>query len=110
MEYTPGAHATGFKGNEPWIDGVTINCRTLAVVSRFGLAVAWDGGEVLDEYAAWAPESAEKMEDIDPERAEEAMKRAEERLAEARAQEEVDRARAKAALDRAMMRIKIAGI
>jgi F0F1-type ATP synthase epsilon subunit len=50
------------------------------------------------------------MEDIDPERAKEAMKRAEERLAEARAQEEIDRARAQAALERAVMRIKIAGL
>ena len=61
VQYSPGVHATGFKGNEPWVDGITINCRTVAIVSRFGLAVAWDGGDVLPEYAAWMPESAEKM-------------------------------------------------
>jgi F0F1-type ATP synthase epsilon subunit len=50
------------------------------------------------------------MEDIDPQRAKEAMQRAEERLAETRAKEEVDRARARAALERAMMRVRIAGL
>ncbi len=66
--------------------------------------------EALPDKVTVLAESAEKMEDIDPERAKEAMQRAEERLAEARAKEEVDRARAKAALDRAMMRIRIAGL
>jgi hypothetical protein len=59
--YSPGVHKTGFKGNEPWIDGITINCRTVALISRFGLAVGWDGGEVLPEYAAYMPESALKL-------------------------------------------------
>lgn len=61
VEYSPGVRATEFKGNEPWIDGIAINCRTVAIVSRFCLAVAWDGGEVLPDYAAWMPEDAEKM-------------------------------------------------
>jgi len=61
VNYSPGVHKTGFRGNEPWIDGVTINCRTVAIVSRFGLAAAWDGGEVLPEHAAYMPESAQKM-------------------------------------------------
>lgn len=61
VEYSPGVYQTGFKGNEPWIDGVTINCRTVAIVSRFGLAVGWDGGEVLPDYAAYMPESALRM-------------------------------------------------
>jgi len=55
-------------------------------------------------------ESAEKMEDIDPERAKEAMERAEKRLADDRAKEKVDIARAKAALERAMVRLNIAGL
>ena len=63
--------------------------------------------EALPDKVTVLAESAEKMEDIDPERA---MKRAEERLAEGRAKEEVDRARARAALERAMMRIRIAGL
>ena len=66
--------------------------------------------EALPDQVTVLAESAEKMEDIDPERAKEAMKRAEERLAEARAKEEVDRARARAALERAVMRIKISAL
>jgi hypothetical protein len=61
VKYSAGVYAAGFKGNEPWIDGVTIDCRTVAFVSRFGLAVAWDGGEVDPEFAAYMPESALKI-------------------------------------------------
>ncbi|MBN1557484.1 MAG: DUF4159 domain-containing protein [Lentisphaerae bacterium] len=61
VEYSPGVYETGFKGNEPWMDGVTIACRTLAVISRFGLAVGWDGGEVKPEYAAYMPDSARRL-------------------------------------------------
>ena len=66
--------------------------------------------EALPDKVTVLAESAEKMEDIDPQRAKEAMQRAEERLVETRAKEEVDRARARAALDRAMMRVRIAGL
>ena len=66
--------------------------------------------EALPDKVTVLVESAEKMEDIDPERAKEAMQRAEERLAEGRTKEKVDIARAKAALDRAVVRIKIAGL
>ena len=66
--------------------------------------------EALPDKVTVLAESAEKMEDIDPERAKEAMARAEKRLAEDRAKEKVDVARAKAALERAVMRIKISGI
>lgn len=61
VDYSPGVRDMGYEGNEPWIDGVTIDCRTVAVVSRFGLAVGWDGGEVKPEYAAYMPESALQM-------------------------------------------------
>jgi F-type H+-transporting ATPase subunit epsilon len=49
------------------------------------------------------------MGDIDRERAEAAMERAEKRLEDDR-KEKVDIARANAALERAMVRIKIAGL
>jgi len=61
VEYSPGVRKAGFTGSEPWVDGITINCRTVAIISRFGLAVGWDGGEVLPEYAAYMPDSALKM-------------------------------------------------
>jgi F-type H+-transporting ATPase subunit epsilon len=66
--------------------------------------------EALPDKVTILAESAEKMEDIDPDRAKEAMARAEKRLAEDRAKEQVDTARAKAAIERAVMRIRIAGI
>jgi len=66
--------------------------------------------EALPDKVTVLAESAEKMEDIDPERAKEAMQRAEKRLADDRAKEKVDIARAKAALERAVVRIKIAGL
>ena len=66
--------------------------------------------EALPDKVTVLAESAEKMEDIDPERAKGAMARAEKRLAEDRAKEKVDVARAKAALERAVIRIKISGI
>ena len=66
--------------------------------------------EALPDQVTVLAESAEKMEDIDSERAKEAMARAEKRLAEDRTKEKVDVARAKAALERALIRIKISGI
>ena len=65
--------------------------------------------EALPDKVTVLAESAERMEDIDVDRAKEAVARAEKRLAEGRAKEKVDIARAKAALDRALVRIRIAG-
>jgi F-type H+-transporting ATPase subunit epsilon len=65
--------------------------------------------EALPDKVSVLAESAERMEDIDVDRAKEAAERAEKRLAEDRAKEKVDIARAKAALDRAVLRIRIAG-
>ena len=66
--------------------------------------------EALPDKVTVLAESAEKMEDIDPERAKAAIERAEKRLAEDRAREQVDTARAKAAVERAVVRIRIAGL
>ena len=66
--------------------------------------------EALPDKVTVLAESAEKIEDIDPERARAAMERAEKRLAEDRAREQVDIARAKAAIERAVVRIRIAGL
>jgi len=57
VEYTPAVRASGYRGNEPWFDGIEINCRVVALVSRWGMAVGWQG-EVKDEYQAYLPESA----------------------------------------------------
>lgn len=71
--------------------------------------MAISGGfvEVGREQVAVLAETAERIEEIDVERAESARQRAEERLAQARAgQEEIDVARAQAALSRALNRLR----
>jgi F-type H+-transporting ATPase subunit epsilon len=61
--------------------------------------------EIMPDKVIILADSAEKSEDIDLERAKEAMKRAEERLKKA---EEVDFARATSSLERAITRVQIA--
>ena len=60
VEYTPAVRAAGYRGNEPWFDAVEINCRVVALVSRWGMAVGWQG-EVKDEYQAYTEESAFRL-------------------------------------------------
>lgn len=65
--------------------------------------------EALPDKVTVLAEAAERIEDIDTERAKAAVERAEKRLSDDRAKEKVDIARAKAALERAVVRIRIAG-
>lgn len=65
--------------------------------------------EALPDKLTVLAESAELKDDIDLERAKDAMERAEKRLAEDREKEEIDFVRAKAALERALQRVKLAG-
>ncbi|NIO19627.1 MAG: F0F1 ATP synthase subunit epsilon [Candidatus Aenigmarchaeota archaeon] len=67
--------------------------------------VNWGYAEVGPDKVTVLADSAERSEDIDVERAKEAMKRAEERLKKI---EEFDEARATASLERALMRVQIA--
>jgi hypothetical protein len=60
VNYTKAVAATGYQGDEPWFDGVEINCRVVALVSRWGMAVGWQG-EVKEEWAAYKPDSAFKL-------------------------------------------------
>lgn len=60
VEYTPAVAASGYRGNEPWFDGVEINCRVVALVSRFCMAVGWQG-DVKDNWLAYKPESAVRL-------------------------------------------------
>jgi F-type H+-transporting ATPase subunit epsilon len=64
--------------------------------------------EALPDRVTVLAESAERRKNIDLDRAQAAMQRAESRLAEARSKQEIDFARAKAALERALVRIKLA--
>jgi hypothetical protein len=45
--YRRGVREAGYEGDEPWLEGITIDCRVVAVVSRWGLEVGWD--DVPDE-------------------------------------------------------------
>jgi F-type H+-transporting ATPase subunit epsilon len=74
---------------------------------EFSLAVSGGFLEVRPDRVIVLADSAERAEEIDIARAEEAKKRAEQRLAE-RYTPEVDAARAEAALRRSLIRLKIA--
>ncbi len=62
--------------------------------------------EALPDKVTVLAQSAEKTEEIDLERAKDAMARAEKRLAD-RSSEDIDFVRAKAALERSLVRIKL---
>lgn len=70
------------------------------------LSVAFGFAEVLPERVTILAQIAERAEDIDPARAEEARKRAEARLAQPKA--EVDYERARAALVKSLTRLQVA--
>jgi F-type H+-transporting ATPase subunit epsilon len=70
------------------------------------LAVAWGFAEVLPEKVTILAETAERAADIDPARAQEALRRAEERLRSSDA--ETDYPRALVALQRAQVRLRVA--
>lgn len=73
------------------------------------LAVIWGYVEVRGDKVIVLAETAERAEEIDPERARRARARAEERLREwASGSESIDHARAEAALRRALTRLDVA--
>ncbi len=80
-----------------------LTCRTGSETLNF--FVNWGYAEVGPDKVTILADSAEKSEEIDVERAREAMKRAEERLKQ---QQTVDQARATSSLNRAMTRIQVA--
>ncbi len=82
-----------------------ISYRTAGTTTR--IAVAWGFAEVLPKKVTILAESAERAEDIDVKRAEEAKQRAEERLQAG--QSDLDYTRALNALKRAETRLQVAG-
>jgi len=50
----------GYQGDEPWFDGITVNCRTVAVISRWCMAVGWQDTE-NDSYQAYQSDDAKKL-------------------------------------------------
>ena len=69
--------------------------------------VNWGYAEVGPDKVTILADSAERSDEIDPERAKEALKRAEERLQHAA---DIDEARATAAVERATARIHLGGM
>jgi F-type H+-transporting ATPase subunit epsilon len=73
------------------------------------LAIAYGFAEVLPDRVTILAKVAERAEDIDVQRAEAAMKRAEDRLTPAAPQTEVDYDRARVALMKALARLQVSG-
>ncbi len=60
VKYCPGVRKSGFLGDEPWFDAVEINCRVVALVSRWCMAVGWED-KVEPQFQAYEPDSAKKI-------------------------------------------------
>ncbi len=60
VEYCSGVRETGYLESEPWIEGVELNCRLIAVLSRWDMAVGWEG-DAQRTYRAYKPDSAMKL-------------------------------------------------
>ena len=60
VNYQPGVAKSGYQGNEPWFDAVEINCRVVALVSRWCMAVGWEDFE-KPEFQAYTADSAKKL-------------------------------------------------
>lgn len=60
VEYTKAVKEAGYRGDEPWFDAIEINCRVVALVSRWCMAVGWQG-DVKEEWQAYKPDSAVRL-------------------------------------------------
>ena len=60
VQYRSGVRKAGYTGNAPWFDGVTINCRTVAVISRWGMDIGWDAVDD-DSLQGYSVEHAQKL-------------------------------------------------
>ena len=60
VKYRKGVRAMGYTGYDPWIEGATVDCRTVCFISRFGMETGWD--PLPDEdILAYASDSACKL-------------------------------------------------
>ena len=60
VQYRAGVRKAGYNGTDPWFEGITINCRTVAVVSRWGMDIGWDAVDD-DALLGYSIESAQKL-------------------------------------------------
>ena len=56
----PGVREAGYDGECAWLEGITLSCRTAAVISRWGMAAGWQGRE-LEESRAYRSEDALRL-------------------------------------------------
>jgi len=97
------------EGHIPFLSGIVPGeLRYNAEGKTQYLAVATGFAEVSENRVSVLVDSAEPAQDIDLERARQAMERAKERLARDRKKETIDFVRAEAALRRAVSRLKVA--
>ncbi|MCL1856858.1 MAG: DUF4159 domain-containing protein, partial [Kiritimatiellaeota bacterium] len=62
VRYRPSVRNSEYSGNEPWLEGVTIDCRTVCFISRFGMDGGWDPRPDEPEGAlVYEEESAKKL-------------------------------------------------
>ena len=60
VRYASGVAASGYRGDEPWFDAVEINCRVVALISRWCMAVGWQDA-VKEGQQAYMADSAYKL-------------------------------------------------
>jgi hypothetical protein len=60
VAYRSGVRAAGYNGSEPYFDGLEVNCRTVAVVSRWGMDIGWDATND-DALLGYKIESAQQL-------------------------------------------------
>jgi F-type H+-transporting ATPase subunit epsilon len=96
------------KGHVPFLSGIVPGeIRYTSNGQTKHLAVANGFAEVSGDKVSVLVDAAEKADEIDLERARQAMERAKERLAKGRGAEDVDFLRAELALKRAIARVKV---
>ncbi len=95
------------EGHAPFLSGIVPGELRFRVDNELEYCAIMEGfAEVSNNRVSILVEAAEKAEDIDTERAQKALERAQNRLEQ---KEGVDIARAEAALRRAIARLKVAG-
>ncbi|MBW1850566.1 MAG: F0F1 ATP synthase subunit epsilon [Deltaproteobacteria bacterium] len=96
------------EGHVPFLSGIVPGELRYTVDDEVEhLAVASGFAEVSNDNISILVDAAEKVRDIDIDRAKKAMERASERLEKDRGTEDIDFVRAEAALKRAMVRIRV---
>jgi len=58
--YRKAVREAGYRDDAPWLEGVTVNCRTVAIISRWGMEVGWDPLEG-EEILGYTMESAQQL-------------------------------------------------